>query len=248
MTALTDALRGATFYDVSPVIDDRLPTFPGHPALVVEADSRTHERDGYFLQRLCLGEHVGSHVDAPAHAVAALSDRTIDRYPVDRFIAPYVKYDLTEFAPAPGDLVSRAMLEEVESRDGFVPQAGDVAIVQFGWDRHLRPSSDDADERLWWIRNAPGLAEDACEHLAARGVSGVGSDTATCDAAVVDGVITSAVGHNRTFLPNEILLFEGLVSLAAAPTQGVFLGLPLRIRGGSGSPIRAVLVGDGSGR
>jgi kynurenine formamidase len=238
-----EALRGATFYDVSPVIDERLPVFPGHPPIEIDAGARTHERDGYFLQRLCLGEHIGSHVDAPSHAVAELGDRTIDRYPVDRFIAPYVKYDLSAFAPGPGDLVTAATLREVEQRDGVEPQAGDVAIVQFGWDRHFRPESDDADERLWWIRNAPGLAEDACEHLVRHGVSGVGSDTATCDTAVVDGTITSAVGHTRFFLPNEILLFEGLIGLASAPARGLFLGLPLRIRGGSGSPIRAVLVG-----
>jgi kynurenine formamidase len=130
----------------------------------------------------------------------------------------------------------------VEARDGIEPARGDVAIVQFGWDRHLRPGSDDPDERQWWIRNAPGLAADACDHLVSLGVSGVGSDTATCDAAMVDGTITSSVGHDRAFLPNEILLFEGLIGLAAAPARGVFLGLPLRIRGGSGSPIRAVLI------
>ena len=242
MTALTDALRNATFYDVSPVIDERLPVFPGHPAITVESDARTHARDGYFLQRLAIGEHIGSHVDAPAHAVAGLADRTIDLYPVDRFIAPYVKYDLSAFDPQPGMLISRAQLEEVERRDGLELQSGDVAIVQYGWDRHFRPNSNDADERAWWIRNAPGLAADACSHLAGRGVIGVGSDTATCDAAVVDGTITSSVGHDQIFLPNEILLFEGLIGLAAAPARGVFLGLPLRIGGGSGSPIRAVLI------
>ena len=73
MTALTDALRNATFYDVSPVIDERLPVFPGHPPITVDADARTHARDGYFLQRLAIGEHIGSHVDAPAHAVAGLA-------------------------------------------------------------------------------------------------------------------------------------------------------------------------------
>ena len=243
MTALGDALREATFYDVSPVIDERLPVFPGHPPIALEATARTHERDGYFLQTLSFGEHTGAHVDAPAHAVAARADRTIDRYPVDRFIAPYVKYDLTTFEPKPGDLVTAAMLEEVEARDGIGVQAGDVAIVQFGWDRYLRPESDDPAERSWWIRNAPGLAADACERLAGAGVTGVGSDTATCDAAVVVGVITSSVGHDRVFLPNEILLFEGLIGLADAPRRGVFVGLPLRIRGGSGSPIRAVLIG-----
>ena len=242
MSSLADAFRGVTFYDVSPVLDERLPVFPGHPPIEIGHDARTHGRDGYFLQQLAFGEHVGSHVDAPAHMVAALGDRTIDRFPVERFVAPYVKYDLSGYELAPGDLVPAATLREVEGRDGFEPQPGDVAIVQFGWDRHLRPDSDDSEERAWWIRNAPGLTSDACVHLVERGVSGVGSDTATCDGAVVDGTITSAVGHLEHFLPNEILLFEGLVALAAAPCRGLFIGLPLRIRGGSGSPIRAVLV------
>lgn len=245
MTSLADALRNATFYDVSPVIDAHLPVFPGHPRVEIDASARTHVQDGYFLQQLTLGEHVGAHVDAPAHAVAELADRTIDRYSVDRFVAPYAKFDLEAHAPGPGDLVGAATLREVEQRDGLDLRAGDVAIVQFGWDRHWRPESDDPAERDWWIRNAPGLSRDACEHLVARQVAGVGSDTATCDAAVVDGVITSAVGHVEEFLPREILLFEGLVGLAAAPARGIFIGLPLRIGGGSGSPIRAVLVSEG---
>ena len=243
MSSLVDALRGARFYDVSPVIDERLPVFPGHPPIRINSEARTHERDGYFVQDLELGEHVGSHVDAPAHALAGRADRTIDLYPVERFVAPYVKYDLTAFAVGPGDLVGAGTLREVEKRDALEPLPGDVAIVQYGWDRHFRPDDDDPDVRLWWIRNAPGLAADACEHLVGLDVSGVGSDTATCDSAVVDGVITSAVGHLEAFLPNEILLFEGLVGLVAAPARGLFIGLPLRIRGGSGSPIRAILVG-----
>ena len=117
-----------------------------------------------------------------------------------------------------------------------------IAIIQFGWDRYFTPESDDAEARLWWVRNAPGLAADACDYLAQRGISAVGSDTATCDTAVVDGVITSAVGHTRAFLPAEILIFETLIGLDAAPARGIFVGLPLRIRGGSGSPIRAVLI------
>lgn len=242
MSALAEALRDATFYDVSPVIDERLPVFPGHPPIEIHPDERTHDRDGYFLQRVCLGEHVGSHVDAPAHAVARLAHRTVDRFPVDRFVAPYLKYDLSALSLSPGDLVGAEALAAAERRDSFTPDRGTIAIVQFGWDVHLRPDSENKDEREWWIRNAPGLAPDACEYLAGRGVAGVGSDTATCDCAVVDGTITSDSGHTQWFLPNDILLFEGLVGLGRAPVRGLFIGLPLKIRGGSGSPIRAVLI------
>jgi len=248
VSSLADALRSATFHDVSPVIDGRLPVFPGHPAVSVDDDARTHERDGYFVQQLSFGEHTGSHVDAPAHAVASMGERTIDRYPPERFIAPYVKYDVSMHTPGPGDLVTRTVLEEIEQRDGLDLHAGDIAIIQFGWDRHFKPEDDDEEARLWWVRNAPGLAADACEYLAERGVSAVGSDTATCDTAVVDGAITSAVGHARAFLPAEILIFETLIGLAAAPSRGIFIGLPLRIRGGSGSPIRAVLIEEGTRR
>ena len=242
MNDFAEALRGATFYDVSPLIDERLPVFPGHPPIEIRADARTHERDGYFLQQLGLGEHVGAHVDAPAHAVERMADRTIDRFPVERFVAPYVKYDVSGLASGPGELVGAADLHDVERRDGVSCAQGDIAIVQFGWDVHLRAESDDPDERSWWIRNAPGLADDACAFFCERGVIGVGTDTATGDSAVVDGVITSDVGHTHWLLPNEILLFEGLIGLGRAPATGLFIGLPLRLRGGSGSPIRAVLV------
>jgi arylformamidase len=243
VSSLAAALRGAIFYDVSPVIDARIPVFPGHPPVEIDTDARTHARDGYFVQRLRLGEHVGAHVDAPAHAVERMPEHTIDVVPVDRFIAPYVKLDVSSFEPGAGDLVTADMLEAVERRDGVRPREGEVAIVQFGWDRHFHPESDDRDEREWWIRNAPGLSDDACAHLVDCGVGGVGTDTATADSAVVDGQITSDVGHTRWFLPNGILIFEGLVGLGRAPAVGLFIGLPLRIRGGSGSPIRAVLVG-----
>ena len=246
MSRLVEAFRGATYYDVSPVLDARWPVFPGHPPIRVNASARTHADDGYFLQQLTFGEHVGSHVDAPAHAVAELADRTIDRYPVSRFIAPYVKYDLSSLELKPGDLVDAAALRNVEARDGVAAGTGDVAILQFGWDRHLRAESDIETERTWWIRNAPGLAADACALLADRGVRGVGSDTATGDSAVRDGEIVSDAGHTVYFLPREILLFEGLIGLAAAPPCGLFIGLPLRIAGGSGSPIRAVLVAEAS--
>ena len=41
--------------------------------------SRTFERDGYFCQTVVLPEHAGTHVDAPAHVRADLSDATVER-------------------------------------------------------------------------------------------------------------------------------------------------------------------------
>jgi kynurenine formamidase len=246
VTTLSDALRSARIFDVSPPLARGIPVFPGHPQVAIDA-ARTHELDGYYLQTLSLGEHTGSHVDAPAHAHPHLADRTIDTYPAERFVAPYVKYDLGSYDLHAGENVSLHVLQEVEARDGISASRGAIAIVDFGWSSERRPDGPASSDRAWWIANAPGLAEDACRYLAESGVAAVGSDTATCDTSMLDGRIVSDFGHRTFFLPRDILIVEGLTGLAAAPASGVFIGLPLRIRDGSGSPIRAILLADPSG-
>jgi len=235
VTSLVDAVRACRVIDASPTIRTDMAVYPGHPPVAVEA-ARTHDRDGYFLQTLSLGEHSGSHVDAPAHILAARPDATIDTFPVRRFVAPYVLFDLSALALAPGELATARDLEQAARRDALELHAGDAALICFGFD------PPDGERPPTWAANAPGLAEDACAYLADVRVGLVGSDTATCDGAVRDGVIVSAHGHATYFLPNDILIVEGLRGLASAPRRGVFVGAPLKIAGGSGSPIRALLL------
>jgi kynurenine formamidase len=71
-------------------------------------------------------------------------------------------------------------------------------------------------------------------------VKAVGGDTVSVDLAQVDGVVVSDFGHSKYFLPNSILIIEGLQNLAAVPASFYFLALPLKTRGGSGSPLRPV--------
>jgi arylformamidase len=235
VTSLVDAVRGCRVIDVSPTIRTDMAVYPGHPRVAVDA-ARTHDRDGYFLQELTLGEHSGSHVDAPAHALAARSEATIETFPVERFVAPYWLFDLTALGLAPGEVATAADLADAARRDSLELRAGDAALVCFGRD----PTSGERTPE--WAANAPGLAEDACAYLADAKVGLVGSDTTTCDTAVRDGEILSAHGHTTYFLPNDILIVEGLLGLASAPRHGVFVGAPLKIAGGSGSPIRALLL------
>jgi kynurenine formamidase len=230
---LVDAVRRARVYDVSPPLDDATPVFPGHPAPRVEA-ARTHARDGYFAQVVTLGEHTGSHVDAPAHALAGRPEATIDTFPARRFVAPYALLDLAPLDLGPGELASAADLQAT----GVALEAGDAALLCFGWDAH-RPRG------AWWAANTPGLDESACAWLLDRQVGLVGSDTPTADTAVVDGAIVAEHGHLRYFLPNDVLLVEGLLGLADVPRTGVIVAAPLRIVGGSGAPARVFLLADG---
>lgn len=237
MTDLSEAIRRARVYDVSPLLDRDTPVFPGHPEPRVEP-ARTHARDGYFVQLVSLGEHTGSHVDAPAHALAARPEATIDTYPARRFVAPYGLFDLAPLGLGPGELASADDLRAAGERGGVTLQPGDAALLCFGWDVHRARGQ-------WWAANTPGLDESACSWLLEQRVGLVGSDTPTADTAVLDGRIVAEHGHVRYFLPNDVLLVEGLLGLADAPRSGVVVAAPLKIAHGSGAPARVLLLADG---
>ena len=238
-SALLTALSELTVHDASPVITPGMPMFPAFEGPEM-TPVLSHEEVGVAAYRLSLAEHTGSHVDAPYHF-----DRdgaTVDRLPVDLLLMrPYKKFDLTPEDPQPGQELDAEALRRAAERGGFTLEKGDVAIVEMGWDRHW-PVGPGDHTRGYWGQNMPGLDESACELLAGTGVTAVGSDTAACDNAVRGGELGTASGHGHWFLPRGIVIVEGLMGLANVPPCGLLLALPLKIAGGSGSPLRVLLL------
>jgi kynurenine formamidase len=225
--------------DLAPLLFTNMPRWSTHPDLAIIDDSRNFAQNGYFLQTLVLPEHVGCHVDVPAHYDPANREKTMDTFPPDCVMGPAKKVDVSGLGLGPGELLTLAQFEEVARTAGISINAGDVAIVEFGWDQYL-PGGRAERPDGWWGSNNPGFTEDLCAWLADRQVKAVGTDTVSVDIAQADGVVVSDYGHKTYFLPNGILLVEGLQNLAAVPTVFYFLALPLKIRGGSGSPLRPV--------
>jgi kynurenine formamidase len=236
--ALLGALRGFRVHDASPVIEPGMPMFT-----VYEGPEITrlfgHEDVGAAANRIALAEHTGSHLDAPFHFDPHGS--TVDALAPDALLLrPYKKLDLSTPAPEPGQLLGADELAAAAARAGIALETGDVAIVQMGWDRHW--PADGAADGAWWGRNEPGLAEDACRYLAEAGVAAVASDTAGCDVPCRDGEVGFGAGHSHWFLPRGILIVEGLRGLAEVAPSGLIVALPLKIRGGTGSPLRVLLL------
>jgi kynurenine formamidase len=222
--------------DLSPPIETNMPRWPPHPDVAVINDARNYRQNGYFAQSLVLSEHSASHVDAPAHMHEALADRTIDTYPVEKFMGPAKLIDLSPLALGPGECATEQQLRAALGAGTLRP--GDFALIRFDWSPYEQPEG----ERHRWERNSPGLAEDACRFLAEQEVAGVASDTLGCDAAMERGRVTSAHGHMTYFLPRDILIYEGLVNLADVSPESFFIALPLRVTGGSGAPFRGVAL------
>ena len=229
------AFRDLRVHDVSPTFEPGMPIWPMFDGIAINP-RLSHAEHGGAAYELVMCEHTGSHVDAPFHFDP--QGLTMDQVPVEALLfRPYKKYDLSGNDHQPGELVA------AEARGGFALGQGDVAILDFGWDRYYPPEGETGHDN-WWGRNEPGLSEEACRYLADAGIAAVASDTAACDVAEKDGEILAGYGHTSYFLPRGILIVEGLKRLSTVPATGLFLALPLKIKGGTGSPLRVVLLTD----
>jgi kynurenine formamidase len=235
IAALAATIESFDVVDLSPTIRSDMPRFSAHPDAQILEKVRTIEQDGYFLQTLVLPEHVGAHMDAPAHIHADRADATVDTVSPTALWGRAVSVDLSARDWEAGELCG---LDEFMRSAGAPIGAGDVVLVNYGWSRHL----DGGRGVPFWSSNTPGLDEDVCRELHDLGVRAVCSDSATCDAAFVDGELKAAFGHGQYFLPNDIYILECLDNLGRLPAVSYFAATPLKILGGSGSPLRPVAL------
>jgi kynurenine formamidase len=239
---LLAALAQLQVHDASPTIAPGMPMFVVYDGPEI-TPVLTHEEIGVAANRVAMSEHTGTHVDAPFHFDPA--GLTVDCLAPDALLLrPYKKFDLSGDDPQPGQLLGVDAVRRAEDKAGFVLSAGDIAIVEMGWDRHW-PTGTGDHTHSFWGHNMPGLDEAACSYLAGAGVVAVASDTAACDNAVHEGRIGDAHGHSRWFLPRGVLILEGLQGLASVAATGLLVALPLKLAGGSGSPVRVLLLHRG---
>jgi kynurenine formamidase len=232
-------LKQLTCYDISPPFHSNMPMFGGNPNLWIVPDARTYDSHGYYCQVLVMGEHAGPHIDAPAHIVKGA--RCIDAYPGDYFIAPYKKYALDVFDPGPGEYLDLDKFKELEQRDGFAPEEGDVVLLQYGWYKYYLPHERDRAKRDWFDQNSAGLTDAVMQYFVDCKIKAIGADNSNCDGPKKDGKFYHVRGHEVYFLPNNIPIMENFGDMRAAPAQGIFVAVPLPIEKGSGCPVRPLL-------
>lgn len=230
------ALTQMRAVDLAPRLERGIPRWPSHPHLTIDK-AITHDHDGYYCQAIMMAEHTGAHVDAPAHVLPDRMERTIDTFPAHHLVAPAVLYDFADRDLKPGQLISADDLRRAEDRSGAAVGAGEIAMVNYGWMARYWRTDNQAQ---WYVLNAPGMTEDACEFFLDRGVKAVATDTVAAETAVVDGALMPNPGHMKFWLPNDILIIEMLRNLEQVTPRSLFVATPLHLHEGSGSPIRPV--------
>jgi kynurenine formamidase len=199
----------------------------------------------WYWNNFSCGEHTGTHFDAPIHWVSGkdLPNNTTDTIPAQHFIAPCCVIDCAREAGENDDFIlTVAVIEAWEAKHGRIP-AGNWVFLRTDWSKksgaaYANLKQDGA--------HTPGPDPDAVRfRVEQRDVIGFGVETIGTDA-----------GQAHTFTPPYPAHFfmhgKGRFGLQCLcnldklpPTGALIVSPPLKIQGGSGSPLRVLALVPG---
>ena len=205
--------------------------------------SRYDERGvAWHWNNFTVGEHTGTHFDAPVHWISGkdLPDNSVDKVPPQQLIAPAVVLDFSaECAVDPDFLLRAAHIEDWEARHGRIP-AGSWVLFRTDWSkRDVNGYTNRREDGA----HTPGPATDAIELLInERDVLGFGVETIGTDAGQAHLLEPPFPAHTLLHGAGRYGLqcLENLDQLP--PTGAVVVAPPLKIRDGSGSPLRVLAL------
>lgn len=224
--------------DLSQEIFEGMPIFPGHPDVRIRPVETHEEREGIanaaevspVVNALALSEHVGTHVDAFSHFSKAHRERSIATMPLEMFYTEAICVDLSHMPP--GSLVEVEHVEEALGKDDLEMLPGDTVLLHT--DHYRRTYGTRA-----YLSDWPGISAGVARWFGERKIAAFGVESL---GPGIPGGSNNEV--HRICGEMEYTHYENLVNLHLLAGQGRFrfIAFPLKIRGGTGSPVRAVAV------
>ena len=192
----------------------------------------------YAAGNYSAAEHGGTHIDSPIHF--AEGKKTVDQIELSQLNAPGVKIDITAEANADRDYqVTVDDIKEWEAANGRIPEWSIILLYTgFGskWpDKKAYLGTDQRGDEAAKDLHFPGLHPDAAKWLVEnRKFKAIGIDTASID----HGQSADFKTH-VTLMTANIPAFENVANLHKIPEKGFHvIAMPMKIKGGSGAPLR----------
>lgn len=235
---LTQSLKPST-----PVIQLPPPFAPTKPFEIAEISRYDERGPAWYWNNLALGEHTGTHFDAPIHWVTGkdFSDGATDTIDPQRFVAPCVVIDVSkECARDERFLLTPKHVLAWEKTNGKVPK-GSWVLMRSDWSKRSDPATflnmkEDGP-------HVPGPNADCVRFLIEeRDVTGWGVEAVGTDAGQAFAFEPAFPAHTLMHGANKFGL-ASLCNLDLLPATGaVLIAAPLKIQGGSGSPLRVLAL------
>lgn len=203
--------------DLTQHLENGMPLYPGIPDPSFD-EIAVVERDGYAMSEYHLRNHIGTHVDAPAHH--ALDGATLDEIPLESLVADAVTVDLSRRKPGP------ISLAELEPLLGDL-RAGDWLFV------HSANGGNWGSDAYWTGWSFPD--PEAAKALIERGIVGIGFDGPSAEA-----VDTETFELHGIWLGAGRMILENLTNLDALPARTRVVVAPLKVRAANGAPARVL--------
>lgn len=226
--------------DLSQEIFSGMPVFPGLPEVKISMHVSHEEWDGITnsdiitpaVNRLELGEHTGTHVDAINHMARQYRGKSIDTMPLTMFYTEGICLDLSYKGLR--ELIEPADLERALTEARLEIKQGDTVLL---YTDHYRRAFRTDD----W-QDGPGISIETARWLGQQKIAAFGVETMAPGVRHVSNEEVHRICGELGFTH-----YENMINLYQLIGRGRFrfIGLPLKIRGGTGSPVRAVAVFEG---
>jgi kynurenine formamidase len=253
-TSLTDLLTGLAngvvdVVDLTQPLDERTPVirlpepFANTPHLSRRRLSRYDDAGpAWAWDVLELGEHTGTHLDAPVHWITGRDGADVASIPPRQLVGPVVVVDRRqEVAADPGYLLTAGELEAFEADHGPIAP-GSWLLLRTGW-------SARADDEAAFLNAGdggpvtPGPDAGAARWLAEHpSLVGFAVETVGIDAGAAGGFDPPFPVHNFLLGAGRYGLTQ-LANADALPVTGaVIVVAPLKLVDGTGSPARVLAL------
>jgi kynurenine formamidase len=220
------------------------PPFANTPGFSREVVSKYDDKGpAWFWNVFTCGEHVGSHFDAPTHWVTGKDGLSVDQIPAENFVAEAIVIDLTEECKKNADrLLQVADILEFEKKYGKIP-AHSYVLMRTGWGKFAQDAGKFFNVGSDGMPHTPGPSTEAVEFLAKeRDILGFGTETVGTDAGIAATFTPPFPCHNIMQGSGKYGMTQ-LNNLDKLPPRGaVLVVLPLKMTGGSGSPVRPIAI------
>lgn len=199
--------------DVTRIISNESPNWPGDTPVRYELVSRMADGDSVNVGALSMSTHAGTHVDAPWHYDDA--GLKLHQVPLTTWIGPCVVVDATHTSSLEPGLLGNVNLEGISQ-----------VIFKTG-----QPDAWTSFPQDWTVVN-PSLPP----FLAARGIRLIGTD-----APSVDALTSKDLPGHRALARANVCILESLALARVQPGRYRLVCLPLNLHGADGAPARTIL-------